>query len=347
MQSNKNLVRTILFVCFSAVLILHSFITGSYIDPYETQKFYTAWANGLSGLNLTNSVLTEQIYIISKESIKAPEIVAHISGLFLSKIFGVNLLHVLKFLLLATFVFSMDMTNKNFRSQVAILSFMFFLSFYIFTLNNITLRLCIGAIFFVLSFRFAKFKSQFLSGITMGLAVSAHLSLLLLLPALFLTSRGSNVNPLNFLFNGLLGRFALGFLLVFFSNLAFYLLMQNNDILFLLLGSKLQQANILSLPLVLGIMIFGIFYYFLISNKLVNDILLVIFTLLVFSVIGTSRTVMLFAILSYVIVFFNPEMFETVFSKKYKFGSIPAYFFIVFLVYDFYKSLGFFFFSSI
>lgn len=330
---NTIVLKFLIIFMMIIVLMFQAFLLDSISDPYLTKKFYASWILGLKQLNFS-SVFFFELYDISLLTIKSPEIGAHLTGLLVSKIFGDYALDFLKFGLLIIFILSLDSKKTTFLKQFILIIYLFFFSYYFFVLNYITFRLLIATIFLVMSFVFVQLKKPFWSGTSLAIAISCHFSLLIIFPFLFLISKGTEINPFNFLFNKMRYKFTIGLFFIFMVNLLIILSISGYPAFERVNLNKIEFINFLPIWLLPILALVALISLYLRNNLIVNDVLLFVFVILSFLVFGTDRLVMLYSIICFIVLFFNPKFISLNSVIKYKFGNSWLFYALAYVMYD-------------
>ena len=339
---NKSLeilvLKILIIFIMMLVLFFQTFLLDSISDPYLTKKYYISWISNLKQLELHSGFFFE-LYDISLLTIKSPEIGAHLTGFLVAKIFGENALDFLKLGLLIIFILSLDSNKTTFIKQFTLIIYLFFFSYYFFVLNYITFRLLIAVVFLVMSFVFVKLQKPFWSAVSLSTAISCHFSLLIILPFLLLISKDIRINPLNFLFNKMRYKFIIGLFFIFMVNFLIILSIWGYPAFERVNLNKLEYVNFISILLLPILALISFIILYLRNNLIFNDILLFIFVILGFLIFGTSRLIMLYSILFFIVLYFNSKFITINSVIKYRFGNSWLLFTLIFASYDIFKYL--------
>ena len=313
------------FLIISVILIgyfLTINIVGDKLDIYGTVIYYIDWIENIASIdgNFFSGIL--QSYVYTNSNLSAPEPLPGVLVFLITRIVKdaslvIDILNVSVLILMVT-IFTKD--NKKPFLFVSLFVVALITGYYEYVLLHMTHRLKVSFLFFLLSIFFvpkhAKVASTFYT-----FSLFSHLSMLTTIPIIFFLKRlGFKYLP-DFSFKQTF------FLLIFLAVIyLFNIETFNVDLIKLLWGNKFSGLQLdrqllydylIYVPIILLAiyLIFKLYMYFeskIKRNKpqLFWTILLFIYFLGTFVVVGTSRLLMLYYLIFFILIIKNYNVFE-------------------------------------
>lgn len=329
--------KIFIFVTFSLLFFLSSYILFDISDPYLTDKFYISWLASFKDLCLTNNVSTDSVIQVAMSTIKAPDPFANLVGLASSCINGSDeyaILYAYSVLIIFLLSLSVDLKKNNLGLQLLLLFSLCLFSFYWFVLFNITHRLKIAFFFLILSFYFSISRPK-LSKYLFVASIFSHYTILIIYPLIYLVDPKYKRVP-QFSVSELLKSIAFFILLI--GLFVFQTIDLEADSVMIMLNSKFPFIN--------GrydILLLAFIAIVILSEKLelalykYRNIFILIFYGIAFVYLGPSRLLQLVYLTAFVFVFFNPNHLRVYINGRVNYLVVCFY---ITAIYDFGKSIS-------